>query len=94
MQKNVGGYDRIARLVVGPLLVVVGAAAIAGLFSVASGTLGLVLAALAIVVGGVFVATGITQKCPINNALGVNTYRAKPEAEEPETADQTAGRPS
>ncbi|ELZ29826.1 hypothetical protein C474_12356 [Halogeometricum pallidum JCM 14848] len=59
MQKNVGGYDRIARLVVGPLLAV----------------------------------TGITQKCPLNRALGIDTYRGETETDV-ETPGRDAGRPS
>jgi hypothetical protein len=89
MEKNVGGYDRIARLLVGPLLVLVGAAALGGLFSVAGGTLGLAIAVVAILVGAVFVVTGITQKCPLNNALGLNTYRERMKNEE-----TTVGRPN
>ncbi|ADQ68241.1 hypothetical protein C499_14995 [Halogeometricum borinquense DSM 11551] len=77
MEKNVGGYDRIARLVVGPLLVIVGAAAVAGLFTIAAGTLGLVLAGGALVVGAVLLTTGLTQKCPLNDVIGMDTYRGK-----------------
>lgn len=93
MQKNVGGYDRIARLVVGPLLVLVGAAAFGGLFTIAAGTPGLVLAGAALLVGAVFLVTGITQKCPINAALGIDTYRGKANRDA-ETSGKDAGRPS
>ena len=92
MQKNVGGYDRIARLVVGPLLGLAGAAVLGGLFTVAGGTLGLVLAGVALVVGAVLVATGITQKCPLNDALGIDTYRGGARAAE--TPGRDAGRPN
>ncbi|MUV59239.1 DUF2892 domain-containing protein [Halogeometricum sp. CBA1124] len=93
MQKNVGGYDRIARLVVGPLLIAVGAAAFGGLFTIAAGTLGLVVAGIALLVGAVLLATGITQKCPLNNVLGIDTFRGKAK-KETETPGKDAGRPS
>ncbi|WP_380680344.1 YgaP family membrane protein [Salinigranum sp. GCM10025319] len=68
MNKNVGGMDRKARLVVGPLLLVVGIAAILQLFSL--GTLG-TIAVLA--VGAILTVTGATQRCPLNTLLGINT---------------------
>jgi hypothetical protein len=74
MKRNVGGYDRIARLVVGPVLFVVGAATLAGVVTPAAGTLGLALGALAVVVGAVLAATAITRTCPLNSVLGVDTY--------------------
>lgn len=75
MEKNVGGYDRIARFVVGPILVVVGAAALLGLFTIAAGTLGLAIAVVALLVGLVLSVTATTQKCPLNSVVGLNTYR-------------------
>ncbi|QIB73178.1 DUF2892 domain-containing protein [Halogeometricum borinquense] len=93
MEKNVGGYDRIARLVVGLLLVIVGAAAVAGLFTIATGTLGLVLAGGALVVGAVLLTTGLTQKCLLNDVIGMDTYRGKSKMDA-ETPDENAGRPS
>lgn len=83
MQKNVGGYDRIARLVVGPALIVVGAAAAVGILTLAAGTLGVALAALALLVGAVLLVTGLTRKCPLNSVLGMNTYRSPEAAESP-----------
>lgn len=76
MEKNVGGMDRIARFVIGPVLIVVGVAAIAGLFSLAAGTTGLVLAALLLIVGAVLTTTALTQKCPLNSLIGLNTFRS------------------
>lgn len=84
MEKNVGGYDRIARLVVGPVLTLVGAAALLGFVTIAAGTLGVALAAIALLVGLVFVVTGLTQKCPLNRLLGFDTYRGPREVEESE----------
>jgi hypothetical protein len=83
MEKNVGGYDRIARFVLGPALIVVGAAALLGLFTIAAGTLGLAIAVIAVLVGLVLSVTAVTQKCPLNNVLGMNTYRGE------ETTDST-----
>lgn len=75
MNRNVGGYDRIARLVVGPVLLVVGAASLAGLLGFAAGTLALALGVGALLVGAVLTVTGVTQKCPLNDVIGLNTYR-------------------
>ncbi|KTG29680.1 YgaP family membrane protein [Haloferax profundi] len=84
MEKNVGGYDRIARFIVGPVLIIVGAAALAGFLTIATGTLGLVVAGAALLVGAVLTTTAVTQKCPLNNALGFNTYKGATKTE-PET---------
>ena len=81
MEKNVGGYDRTARFVVGPILLLVGLASFGGLLTLAAGTLGLVLAAVALLVGLVLTTTAVTQTCPLNSVLGVNTYRGEPETE-------------
>ncbi|MFC7028356.1 DUF2892 domain-containing protein [Halomicroarcula sp. GCM10025324] len=74
MEKNVGGLDRIARLVLGPALLLVGVAALAGLFTLAAGTTGLVVAGLLLVVGAVLTVTALTQKCPLNSLIGLDTY--------------------
>ncbi len=77
MEKNVGGYDRIARLVLGPVLGTVSLAALAGYLSLAIGPLSTgIVAALFGLISLVFIVTGATQKCPLNRALGVNTYRS------------------
>jgi uncharacterized membrane protein HdeD (DUF308 family) len=68
MNKNVGGLDRKARLVVGPLLLLVGIAALLQLFPL--GTVG-VVAVLA--VGAILTVTGAVQRCPLNALLGVDT---------------------
>jgi hypothetical protein len=46
MHENVGGIDRIGRLIIG---------------------------GVALVVGVVLLVTGTTQKCPINEAAGIDT---------------------
>jgi len=94
MQKNVGGYDRIARLILGPALIIVVAAVFGGYLTLASGLLGAAILWIGLLVGAVFVVTGATQKCPINRLLGFNTFRGDTEEMAPETeADSGAGRP-
>jgi len=74
MNKNVGGYDRIGRFVVGAVLLVAGAIGYAGMVRVAVGPVPQALMALILVlIGAVLLVTGYTQKCPINGVLGMNT---------------------
>jgi uncharacterized membrane protein HdeD (DUF308 family) len=68
MERNVGGMDRTARLVLGPLLAVVGLAVV---FDVVSTNV--YLGGALVVVGAIFLVTGAVQQCPINSLLGVNT---------------------
>ena len=68
MEQNVGGIDRIVRIAIGVLSVAAGLAALAGLWEI-----GVVVAGVAILVGIVLLATGTTQKCPINEAAGIDT---------------------
>ncbi|ELY92035.1 YgaP family membrane protein [Natrinema altunense] len=75
MQKNVGGFDRGIRVVVGPLLVLIGIAALGGLLSLTAGSLGLALAVIALVSGAVLTTTAVTRKCPINARLSIDTSR-------------------
>jgi len=70
MEKNVGGYDRLGRLIVGPLLVLV---ALAGFLDYLA--LGSVVAGAALVVGLILAVTGYVQQCPLNSLLGLNTCR-------------------
>jgi Protein of unknown function (DUF2892). len=86
MNKNVGGMDRIARLVFGPILVLVGIAGYVGLLVLAVGPLPQALtSAIVLLVGVILLVTGVIQKCPLNRGLGFNTYRQKKsnESEEP-----------
>jgi hypothetical protein len=83
MDKNVGGADRIARLVLGPVLIVVGAAALAGVGLSAGDALGVGLAVVGLLVGGVFVVTGTVQKCPLNGVVGLNTFRGSGSESDP-----------
>ena len=67
MKKNMGGLDRIVRLVI---------AAMVGILyftDVVQGTLGYVLLALA----GIFVLTSFVSFCPLYALVGLNTCRRK-----------------
>lgn len=68
MNKNVGGIDRMGRLIIGAIALVAGIAIVAGFLEV-----GVVVGAVAVVVGLILLATGTTQKCPINEAAGIDT---------------------
>jgi len=68
MQKNVGGIDRTGRIVIGVIAVLAGIAALMGYWAV-----GIVTAVIALVIGAILLVTGTTQKCPINDAAGVDT---------------------
>jgi hypothetical protein len=68
MQKNVGGLDRTARIVVGPLLLVAAVAAFTGYLAV-----GTVVGAVSLVAGMLMVVTGTTQKCPAHKLTGMDT---------------------
>ena len=67
MKKNMGGADRIIRLVL--------AAVMAGLYftDTVTGTFGIVLLVLAIV----FVLTSLVSFCPLYTLFGMNTCAAK-----------------
>jgi hypothetical protein len=70
MNKNVGGIDRTGRLIIGTVVVVAGIAALAGYWAV-----GAVIGGVALVLGGILLVTGTTQKCPINEVVGIDTTR-------------------
>ncbi|MEF8791600.1 MAG: DUF2892 domain-containing protein [Haloarculaceae archaeon] len=76
MEKNVGGTDRIARLVIGPVLVLAGVAGYAGLLVLAVGPFPQALTSVIVfLVGGILLVTGLVRKCPLNRALGLDTHR-------------------
>jgi hypothetical protein len=68
MERNVGGTDRLVRLVAGALVGLLGIAALAGMLQV-----GPVAGALALLVGVVLVGTALTQTCLAYKILGVDT---------------------
>jgi len=91
MQKNVGGIDRIARLVVGPILILSGIAGYAGMLALAVGPLSQALASvIAVLVGTILLITGLVQRCPLNRVIGLDTFRQKtpPESEDPSATNQ------
>ncbi|MFB6132804.1 MAG: DUF2892 domain-containing protein [Halanaeroarchaeum sp.] len=76
MEKNVGGYDRIGRFVIGAVLVLVGIVGYVGIVQVAVGPLPQALTSVVLVViGAILLVTGYVHKCPINSVIGLNTYR-------------------
>lgn len=66
MEKNVGGIDRRGRI--WGILAVADIAVLGGFVAV-----GAAIGVLALVFGVVLLVTGTTQKCPINEAAGVDT---------------------
>lgn len=76
MQKNVGGFDRLARLGLGSLMIIVGATGYGGLVSLAVGPFPAVLTAVIVAfLGALLLMVGLVQKSPLNAALGINTYK-------------------
>ena len=87
MKKNVGGTDRIARLVIGPLLALAGIAGYAGLLALTVGPLPQALTSVIVfLIGTVLLVTGLVQKCPLNRLLGLNTHRQTETRESEERA--------
>lgn len=75
---NVGGWDRIARLGIGPVLILAGIAGYAGVLALAVGPLPQALTSVVVfLVGIILLVTGLLQKCPLNSVLGMNTDRQK-----------------
>jgi hypothetical protein len=86
-EKNVGGADRLLRLIVGPILLVLSGAAVLGTI-----VLSPVLVALSATVGAILTVTGLTQTCPMNGLLGLNTYKGR-KPTETEIERETVERP-
>lgn len=75
MQKNVGGMDRIVRLIVGPLLILAGIAGYVGSLGLAVGPVPQALASVIVfLVGAILLVTGAVRTCPLNRLLGFDTY--------------------
>lgn len=68
VEKNVGGLDRIGRIVIGVLLLIAGIAALGGVWE-----LSLVAGIVVLLIGVLLLATGASQKCPVNQAAGIDT---------------------
>ena len=65
MKLNVGGIDRIARIVVGALLIVL--------------TLMYSFGILGWIVGTMLLATGVLKTCPAYSVFGINTCTTPPQ---------------
>lgn len=71
MKLNVGGYDRIGRIVIGVVLLLVGMTApISGAWQL-----------IAFVVAGIALVTGIVQYCPVNHLFGIDTCKLEKKRE-------------
>jgi len=68
MERNVGGLDRSGRLVVGSIAALAGIGTVTGYWAI-----GPVVGGLALAVGAILLFTGTTQKCPVNDAAGIDT---------------------
>jgi len=68
MEQNVGGFDRTARLVGGPIVALVGILALLQFVPV-----GTAVGAALLAVGLVVFGTGVIQFCLLHRLLGINT---------------------
>jgi uncharacterized membrane protein len=68
MNKNVGGIDRTGRIVIGVVVAIAGIAALTGYWAA-----GAAIGGIALIIGAILLVTGTTQKCPINEAAGIDT---------------------
>lgn len=67
MKANMGGADRIVRVIVAIVI------AVLYFTHIIDGTLGLIL----LILGGVFVLTSLVSFCPLYTLFGVNTCKRK-----------------
>lgn len=76
MERNVGGVDRTARVVVGFVLAVVSVAIVA--FGAGLGfQVQIAAAAASLLLAAVLLATAGARSCPVNSLLGRDTYRGE-----------------
>lgn len=71
-ETNVGGLDRTVRMILGPLLVLAAIASFVGAVALPGGV---VVGAVALVIGGVLTYTAAVRFCKMNQLLGINTAR-------------------
>lgn len=69
MKRNVGQLDRNVRIAIGIVLGIAGIAVFAGPLD----TLGTVIGAIALLVGVVLLATGLTRQCLLYQLIGLDT---------------------
>ncbi|RAW45831.1 hypothetical protein DQW50_06350 [Halorubrum sp. 48-1-W] len=72
MDKHIGGIDWAGRIVHGAIVVIAGIAALTGYWAA-----GAVIGGVGLLVGVILFVTGTTQKCPINEAVGIDTTDRK-----------------
>lgn len=78
MKKNVGGRDRVFRLVIGGVLLLTGLYGYTGAIPLASVYLPQALTAIVLVIIGLaLLLTAATRRCMVNKLLDRNTYRFK-----------------
>lgn len=70
MEKNVGYADRIARLVIGIVLL------IGGIYGYTA-NMNMVLVAVVLLIGAILVVTGATQSCLLYTLLGMSTKESE-----------------
>lgn len=76
MERNVGGADRTARVVVGFVLAVAAIAIVA--FGAGLGfQVQIAAAAASLLLAAVLLTTAGARKCPVNGLLGRDTYRGE-----------------
>lgn len=76
MERNVGGNDRIARLVGGVVLLALGILGYVGSATLAVGPIPQALGSTIVALAGlILLVTGLTSRCAINSLLGRNTAR-------------------
>lgn len=74
MDKNVGVFDRRARIVIGAVLLVVAVLGYVGMIRLAFGPLPQALTAVVLLlVGIILLGTGLTQRCLIYRVVGMTT---------------------
>ena len=70
---NVGGFDRVWRAVVGPALLALVVATLAGALSPGTGPLAVALLAVGLCVGVIVTHSAVTRRCRVNHLTGVDT---------------------
>ena len=73
MDKNVGRYDRLLRVGIGSVLLIVGILSFTGAIPTGSTMAILAFQFIVILVGAVLSVTGLLQTCPLYTALEMNT---------------------
>lgn len=68
MDKNVGGMERNVRLVLGAVLLIIGVVGVAPGMGI--------LQIISLLAGIILVGTGALQYCPINQAMGRNSFKS------------------